>query len=202
MEIDSELRSKETWLVSEDGLWDISIGLVLLGWGLTTSLQHPIWLIGAIMLGYFLVVMTGKEVVTRPRMQYFTVNDDRLIKLSVLIRVFLAVVIIGLIIGAINSLAPGAATSMNQVTDIGVNLIYLFLSLVLMIFGYLAQDGFRFYLYGGITFLTFLIIQFIEITSQALVFSAAMLFATIGIIYLVRFVLKYPKSKTQENVHY
>ena len=27
MEINAELRSKETWLVSEDGLWDISFGL-------------------------------------------------------------------------------------------------------------------------------------------------------------------------------
>ena len=59
MEINSELRSKETWLISEDGLWDIAIVLVILGWGLTALLRHPIWFFAAIMLAYFFVVMAG-----------------------------------------------------------------------------------------------------------------------------------------------
>ena len=33
MEIDSELRSKETWLVSEDGLWDIELWACFVGMG-------------------------------------------------------------------------------------------------------------------------------------------------------------------------
>ena len=101
MEIDSELRSKDTWLISDDGLWDIGIGLVLMGWGLTTLLRHPIWFIAAIMLAYFLVVMAGKEVITRPRMENFLIPDERLIRLSRGIRVILGAIIGGVIFGAL-----------------------------------------------------------------------------------------------------
>ena len=39
MEIDSELRSKETWLISEDGLWDISFGIIFFGLGINHLIE-------------------------------------------------------------------------------------------------------------------------------------------------------------------
>ncbi len=61
MYVGAKWRSKETWVVSDDSLWDIGIGLALLGFGLTVSLDHPIWFIGFVLLAYFLVVMAGKR---------------------------------------------------------------------------------------------------------------------------------------------
>ena len=202
MEIDSELRSKETWLVSEDGLWDISFGLVLLGWGLTTSLKHPLWFISSIMVAYFLVIMAGKEVITRPRMAFFSIDDYHLIKLSIWIRIGLAVIIGGLVFGALTFWILDIGSAINRLPDYGANLICLILSAVMLVFGYLSKNGFRYYLYAGISFLSFIIFELINFSGLSLVYSAAMLLSGIGIVLLIRFVTRYPKSETQGNVQF
>jgi hypothetical protein len=202
MEIDSELRSKETWLVSEDGLWDISFGLVLLGWGLTTSLKHPLWFISSIMVAYFFVIMAGKEVITRPRMAFFSIDDYHLVKLSIWIRIGLAVIIGGLVFGALTFWIFDIGSFIDWLPDYGVNLIYIILSVVMLVFGYLSKNGSRYYLYAGISFLTFIIFELINYSGLSLVYSAAMLLSGIGIVLLIRFVTRYPKSEAQGNVQY
>jgi phosphate starvation-inducible membrane PsiE len=202
MEIDSELRSKETWLISDDGLWDIFFGLVLLGWGLTTSLNHPIWFISAIMVAYFLVVMAGKEVITRPRMTYFSIADGHLIRLFKSIRIGLAVIISGMVFGALTFWVFDFGFSIQWLPNFGANFLWLALSVIMLVFGYLSPNGFRYYFYAGISFLTFIIFEFISPSSLPLVFSAALLLTVTGICLLVRFVFRFPKSKAQENVQY
>lgn len=202
MEIDSELRSKDTWLISEDGLWDISIGLVIFGLGLTTLLRHPIWFISFMMLAYFLVVMVGKELITRPRMAYFSITDDRLIKLSKWIRISLAVLICGMLIGAGTFWIFDISSLIDGLPDFGANLLCLILSAVMIVFGYLSNKGSRYYLYAGISFLAFIIFEIIGISSLTLIFSAALVFTISGIGILIRFITRYPKSKVQGNVQY
>lgn len=200
MEIDSELRSKDTWLISDDGLWDIGIGLVLMGWGLTTLLRHPIWFIAAIMLAYFLVVMAGKEVITRPRMENFLIPDERLIRLSRGIRVILGAIIGGVIFGALMFWVFEIGPSFNWLSSGEFNPVYFIFPLIMLALGYLSQNGFRYFFYAGISLLVFLIIDFINISDLALVFSTSFLLTFTGIGLLIRFIVHYPKSKIQENV--
>lgn len=200
MEIDSELRSKDTWLISDDGLWDIGIGLVLMGWGLTTLLRHPIWFIAAIMLAYFLVVMAGKEVITRPRMENFLIPDERLIRLSRGIRVILGAIIGGVIFGALMFWVFEIGPSFNWLSSGEFNPVYFIFPLIMLALGYLSQNGFRYFFYAGISLLVFLIIDFINISDLALVFSTSFLLTLTGIGLLIRFIVHYPKSKIQENV--
>ena len=200
MGIDSELRSKDTWLISDDGLWDIGIGLVLMGWGLTTLLRHPIWFIAAIMLAYFLVVMAGKEVITRPRMENFLIPDERLIRLSRGIRVILGAIIGGVIFGALMFWVFEIGPSFNWLSSGEFNPVYFIFPLIMLALGYLSQNGFRYFFYAGISLLVFLIIDFINISDLALVFSTSFLLTLTGIGLLVRFIVHYPKSKIQENV--
>lgn len=200
MEIDSELRSKDTWLISDDGLWDIGIGLVLMGWGLTTLLRHPIWFIAAIMLAYFLVVMAGKEVITRPRMENFLIPDERLIRLSRGIRVILGAIIGGVIFGALMFWVFEIGPSFNWLSSGEFNPVYFIFPLIMLALGYLSQNGFRYFFYAGISLLVFLIIDFINISDLAIVFSTAFLLTLTGIGLLIRFIVHYPKSKIQENV--
>jgi hypothetical protein len=202
MEIDSELRSKETWLISEDGLWDISFGIIFLGWGLTILLRHPLWIISSIMMAYFFVVMAGKEVITRPRMEYFSIGDDRLIKLSKWIRLFLAVIICALVIGALMFWVIDIGSSINWLSDKGISPLFLIFSVFLLIFGYLSQNGYRYYLYAGISLTGLIIIDYINYSSLTMVFTGAMLFSVIGIGLLIRFIIRYPKPKVQENGPY
>ena len=152
MEIDSELRSKDTWLISDDGLWDIGIGLVLMGWGLTTLLNHPIWFVAAIMLAYFLVVMAGKEVITRPRMENFFIEEERLIRLSRGIRIVLGVIIGGVIFGALMFWVFDIGLPFNWFSSYEFNPIFFLFPLIMLTLGYLSQNGFRYFFYAGICY--------------------------------------------------
>jgi hypothetical protein len=200
MEIDSELRSKETWLISDDGLWDSGIGLVLMGWGLTTLLRHPIWFVAAIMLAYFLVVMAGKEVITRPRMENFFIAEERLIRLSRGIRLVLGAIIGVVIFGALMFWVFDFGPSFNWVSSNEFNPIYFMFPLIMLALGYFSQNGFRYFFYAGFSLLVFLIRDYINISDFALVFSAALILTLTGIGLLIRFMVRYPKSKIQENV--
>jgi len=201
MEIDSNLRSKEIWLVSEDGLWDISFGLVMLGWGLTTTLRHPLWFISLIMVAYFLVLMAGKEVITRPRMAYFSIADDHLIKLSNWVRIGISVVIIGLIFGTLVFWVFGFGSILSGIQNFGENLIFLILSVVTLALGHLAQKGNRFYFYACISIVAFLAFEFLNLSNFGSYYFAGMLVIITGIFLLIRFVHRYPKSEVQDNIH-
>ena len=200
MNIDSELRSKETWLISEDGLWDISIGLSLLGFGLTISLNHPIWFVGFIMLAYFLVVMTGKEVITKPRMNYFPIADDQLKKLGRWLRIGIGMIFIILVFGAIAFWIIDAGVTINWLPEYGIKLLCISLSVILFVLGYLSRNGYRYYLYAGISFMAFIIFEMLNFSSLSFVYSAAMLLIILGLGFLFWFVIRYPKVDARENV--
>ena len=200
MEIDSELRSKATWLISEDGLWDIGIGLVLFGWGLTTLLRHPIWILAAIMLAYFLVVMAGKEVITRPRMESFYIAEERLVRLSRWIRIILGVIVGGVIFGAFTFWALDTGLSFNWLSYSEIHPFYFIFPLIMLVLGYLSHNGIRYFLYAGSSLLVFIIVEFINFSTLTLVFSSALLLIVTGIALLIRFIIRYPKSIIQENV--
>ena len=154
------------------------------------------------MMAYFFVVMAGKEVITRPRMEYFSIGDDRLIKLSKWIRLFLAVIICALVIGALMFWVIDIGSSINWLSDKGISPLFLIFSVFLLIFGYLSQNGYRYYLYAGISLTGLIIIDYINYSSLTMVFTGAMLFSVIGIGLLIRFIIRYPKPKVQENGPY
>jgi len=200
MDIDSELRSKETWLISEDGLWDICFGLSLLGIRLTISLSHPIWFIGFIMLAYFLVIMAGKEVITRPRMVYFSIQDRQLVNLSKLARFGFVFICLSLITGAAAFWIFDTGSSLNWLPENGVTILSFSIAVILCIFGLITRGGHRYYLYAGFSFLGFVMINLVNISSISFVYSAALFLTISGVSLLIRFITRYPKSNTRENV--
>ena len=202
MEIDSELRAKDTWLISEDGLWDICLGLVLFGWGLTIFLGHPLWFISAMMVSYFLVIMAGKEIFTRPRMNFFSIADENLIRLDRWIRVGLICVMIGLGFGALAFWVIDFSLVINQLSSYGMNIVCLILSLVMLVLGNLSQNSNRYHFYAGIFFLGFIVINLLNISNLSMIFFTALLLTITGILLLIRFVSRYPKSEAEGNVQY
>lgn len=53
----------------QDGLWDMVLGLFLLGWGVTVLLDLP-WLPGAVFVGFFWLAVGLKQKITYPRTGY------------------------------------------------------------------------------------------------------------------------------------
>ena len=181
MFIGSKWRSKETWLVSDDGLWDIGVGLALLGLGLTMSLGHAIWFIGFVMFAYFLVVMAGKEVITRPRMSYFDIRDEQLLNLAKVIRLGLVVIIFCLGIGAIMFMVFDIGAPFSWLSDYGPIILGGILSIIFILFGYLTAGGSRYYVYSGLFFPAFLGCQIFNLPVLPFVYSAVVLLTFSGL---------------------
>jgi hypothetical protein len=200
MAIDSELRSKATWLISEDGLWEIAIGISMLGFGLTISLNHAIWYFGFVMLAYFLVVMAGKEVITRPRMVHWVIEDSQLLKLAMWIKYGVAVILVGLILSAIAFWLIDKNTAINWLPAYGVNLLCVSISVLLLILGYLTQNGFRYYFFAAISIIGFVIFELFDISIIYFVYLFSILLILSGLGSLIRFLSKYPKENRQEDL--
>lgn len=198
---DFDLRSKETWLVSEDGLWDLCIGLGIMGLGLTIALNQSIWFIAFAMLAYFLVVMAGKEVITRPRFYYFNINPDQLKKLAKAIKIGLVILILCFIFGALSSLVFDTDVSWHRwFSDSATIILGGILSAVLIVFGYLGLGGARFYVYAGMIFLAFIVSQILEFPIVPLLISTSISLIVSGAFFLVRFVIRYPKPNTHGDL--
>jgi hypothetical protein len=202
MVIDSELRSKDTWLISEDGLWEIGIGLSLLGLGLTLWLSHPIWFIGFVMLAYFLVVMAGKEVITRPRMVYWSIDDKQLERLAKWLRAGIGLLLLILVISAIAFWFIDTESTLTWLPKYGEDLLVYAIPVILLIFGYLTQSGFRYYLYAGLAVLALIICLTLNFSNILFVLSTAVILILSGVVSLALFIVKYPKPNARENVQY
>jgi hypothetical protein len=198
---DYDLCSKETWLVSEDGLWDLCIGFGILGLGLTIALNQSIWFIAFAMLAYFLVVMAGKEVITRPRFYFFNINPEQLTKLAKAINIGLVILILSFVLGALSFLAFDTDVSwLRWFSDSAIIILGGIISAVLIIFGYLGLGGVRFYVYAGLVFLAFVVNQILEFPIVPLLMSTSIFLMVSGVFLLVRFILRYPKPNTQGDV--
>jgi len=202
MAIDSELHSKATWLISEDGLWEIGIGLSMLGFGLTISLKHAIWYFGFVMLAYFLVVMAGKEVVTRPRMAHWVIEDSQLLRLAIWIKYGIAVILVGLIFSAITFWLIDTNTAINWLPAYGVKLLCLSISVLLLILGYLTQNGFRYYFFAALSILGFVIFEIFDISIIYFVYLFSILLILSGLGTLIRFLSIYPKQNRQDDLRF
>lgn len=200
--IDPELRSKETWLISEDGLWEICVGLSFLGFGLTLWLNHPIWFIGFVMLAYFLVVMAGKELITRPRMVYWSVNDKQLERLAKWLRIGIGLILVILAVSALAFWFVDTDSTLNWLPKYGEDVLVYSIPAVLLIIGYLTHNGYRFYLYAGLATIALLTCLIFNYSNFLFVISTSCFLILLGTGSLALFLLKYPKPNTRENVQF
>jgi len=201
MDLASQFRSKETWLIDEDGLWDICLGISLFGLGLTLTLRHPIWFITLFMMAYFLVVMAGKEIITRPRMQYYPIDDRHLIRFSKLLSIGLGIILVAVIAGAISFWVSNLVFSFSWLPDIGIKVLSLSLSGVLLMLGYLSRKGSRYYFYSGAFFLAYIIFNLVGLPDITFIYFAALMLTISGIILLIRFLYIFPKSDMEANIN-
>jgi hypothetical protein len=196
---DAEIRFKETWLVREDGLWDICIGFSVMGLGITVALNQAIWFIAFTTLAYFLVVMAGKEVITRPRFLYFDICQRQLVNLSRAFRIGLIIAIVCLVLGAISFFIIGKGVSwLSWISKYAYKALGVILSAVMVAFGILGLGGVRYYIYAGLIFIAFVIYQIFEFSTVPLLILISVLLLVSGALLLVRFIFKYPKSNPSE----
>jgi hypothetical protein len=194
---ESRSRARGIWLISEDGLWDICIGLLLFGFGLTISIDQIIWLIGVFVLVYFVILMAGKEAITRPRINNFDIQESQLVNFSLVTGADILILILILGVSGATFVKFEGLTSIGFIEDYALLILGILLSILLIQFGFILTDGFRFYLYAGMVLLAFSICQALSWPVIPVLYIVGAIFTFIGLFYLVRFINSYPKSGAQ-----
>ena len=193
----TEIRRQVYLYYAEDGLVDISVGLVILGFGLLLTLDLPA-LVGLLGLVPLLVWYGGKSSLVIPRVG--SINPGR--KMKQRFRGFFANLVligIGFLVLVLLSRRGGGIDFSNY----SLSLLGLVVGLGISSLG-LILDAARFYLYGGLVFLAMAGGEILggSVTTfdpfLAAVISAGALITLAGIAILIRFLGKYPVLKMGE----
>ena len=197
---EEQYDSRSIWIVSEDGLWDICIGLLLFGIGITISINQLIWLIGIFVLAYFFVLMAGKETVTRPRMNNFNIREIQLRNFTRAAVLDIAFLILVLGISASMFVKYDGALSTGFIDDYAILIMGVFAAILLIQFGILLTGGVRFFIYAGLILLIFSVSHSLSIPVVPIIYITGAMFTIIGFLYFVRFVFSYPRSGRQGDI--
>lgn len=188
-------RRRYSWLINQDGLWDIFLGLGILGLALDMTFGTSIWFIPLLLVGYSLALLAGKELITKPRIGNLAGSSQENIRMenvsTLLVILGLAALFMGggVIFLQMMGLLPWSMWSgqyawlfMGSLAAIGFSLL-----------GYFGIGGKRYYLYSLLTFLALAVRQVLDAPPLPFVFISAVLLLIGGLALLLRFILIYPK---------
>jgi len=185
-EIDPKKIKRKVYMsFFQDGLWDIFLGLFLLGWGVTVWFDLP-WLPGAIFVGFFWLILGLKKKITYPRIGHATPTEQRNRTLKIAIAGVVVLV-------AVIFLLPVVAR--DEVQFLHNYFEFLFGSMIaiaLALIGYWWRI-YRWYLYAGMVFLFFVFNQWSELSFSLSFIMPGGLITICGLNILYRFLRKYPK---------
>lgn len=186
-----------TWLVHQDGLIDIFAGLVMLGFALDLYLETSYWFISLVLAGYFLVLMSGKEVVTKPRLYHFSITSEQKIRLAKTLLAGLIWFVSGAVLGilALVGYKFGAMVWVDFLLDYIWLLLAWFVALGLSLLAYLEMGGKRFFTYALVIILLSTGRQIFAAQVLPFLFVSSGLLVIPGLFLLVRFIVRYPKKE-------
>jgi len=197
---EAQYRSRGIWLVSEDGLWDICIGLLLFGIGITISINQFIWLIGIFSLAYFLILMAGKEAITRPRMNNFDIRERQLVNFTLVAGIDILILIFILGISAVMFVKFDGVPPVGNLDEYAILILGVVSSVLFIQFGYVFTRGFRFYLYAVLMMLAFSMSYSLNLAVVPIIYVLGAIFSITGLLFLVRFIYQYPKVNLRRDV--
>ena len=174
----------------QDGLWDIFLGLFLLGWGFTVWIDLP-WLPGAIFVGFFWLVLGLKKMITYPRIGHATPTEQRSRTLKIAIA---GVVVLAAVIFLLPIVARGEVQFMRNYFEF---LFGSMIAIAVALIGYWWRI-YRWYLYAGMVFLFFVFNQWSELSFSLSFIMPGGVITLSGLNILYRFLHRYPVV-SQEN---
>ena len=186
-----------TWLVHQDGLVDIFAGLVTLGFALDMYLETSYWFMSLVLAGYFLVLMSGKEVVTKPRLYHFGITSEQKIRLAKTLLAELIWFVTGAALGilALVGYKFGAVIWVRILQDYVWLLLAWFVAVGLSLFAYLEMSGKRFFTYALVIIFLSTVRQIFAAQVVPFLFVSSGMLVISGLYLLVRFVVRYPKKE-------
>lgn len=183
-----EIQRKVYMSFFQDGLWDIFLGLFLLGWGLAI-LTDIAYLPGITFIGLYFGIWGVKKRLTYPRIGYarFSETSRRRITARVLI---LGVVV--LLVGVMVAVLWGIDRRPQWLADYFSLIFNGILAAVVCVVAYWARIN-RFYLYAVLIFLGGVFNLWLGVRWEFGFIGAGCVIVLIGVVVLIIFLRKYPK---------
>ena len=184
-EIDPKKLKRKVYIsFFQDGLWDIFLGLFLLGWGFAVRFDF-LWLPGAIFVGFFWLVLGVKKKITYPRIGHATPTEQRNRTLKIAIA---GVIVLLAVIVLLPIVARGEVNFLRNYFEF---LFGSMIAIVVALIGYWWRI-YRWYLYAGMVFLFFVFNQWADLSFSLSFIMPGGLIILCGLGILYRFLRKYP----------
>jgi hypothetical protein len=189
-----EIQRKVYLSFFQDGLWDIFLGLFILGWGLAI-LTDGTYLPGILFVSLYFSVWGIKKWLTYPRIGYVKFSETSRRRITARF-VILGVVV--LLIGVMAALLWGIGTRPQWLADYFPLIFNGMLAAIVCFVAYWARVN-RFYLYATLIFLGAVFHLWLGIRWEFGFIGAGGIIVLIGLGILVSFLRKYPRMI--EEVH-
>jgi hypothetical protein len=191
MQLDADLkRIQRKVYISyfQDGLWDMLLGVFLLGWGLMVTYDF-VAVMGGIWVAFYFMVLGLKRWLTYPRMGYIKIAEARRqqIKMVILGVVLLLLGLAVFFIFAVNS-RPA------WFSEYFMFIFGVMMTAVIAALGYWWKVA-RWYLYAVMVFIAFSIHQWLDVPLNLAFIAPGGIITLLGLTLLVRFLRRYPRAK-------
>lgn len=183
----------------QDGIVDIYLGLAIITFAITLMpmlINMAFLLVGGLSVVWILSYAGSKQTITVPRVGYVEFKKHRRSRI-----VFLALFlfILNLVLFAIFS-SDLLRTQLNAlINQYGLYLVAVVVGGLFALSGWVTQIS-RFYGYGGVTFLAFVVAQVFLLQLFLPVMALGIAITATGFVLLYRFLVKYPKP--EPGVHW
>lgn len=188
---DSELKTiqrKVYMSFFEDGIWDIFLGLFILGWGLTI-LTEAAYLPGVFFIGIYFAMWGIKKWLTYPRIGYVRFSSTSRRRITTRFLILLAAV---LLLGLLVAVLWGIGTRPQWLADYFPLIFNGMLTAIVCIAAYWSRVN-RFYLHAALIFLGAVLHQWSGIEWEFGFIGAGGIILLIGLGFLIKFLRKYPR---------
>ena len=183
-----EIQRKVYMTFFQDGVWDIFLGLFVLGWGLSI-LTEGTYLPGALFVVLYFTIWGIKKWLTYPRIGYvrFSATSRQRIKVR-----FVILGIVVMLLGVMISVLWGIGTRPQWLADYFPILFNGMLAAIVCLAAYWVRVN-RFYLHAALIFLAAVFHQWFGIEWEFGFIGAGSIIVIIGVALLIRFLRKYPR---------
>ena len=183
-----EIQRKVYMSFFRDGVWDMFLGLFILGWGLSI-LTEAAYLPGISFLGIYFAIWGIKRWLTYPRIGYvrFSASSRRKITAR-----FLILGTVVLLLGAISGVLWGISTRPQWLVGYFPLIFNGMLAAIVCLAAYWARVN-RFYLHAALIFLGAVFHLWLGIRWEFGFIGAGSIIVIIGLGLLTSFLRKYPK---------
>lgn len=182
-----EIERKSWTSYFQDGFWDILMGLLMLGTGFNILFDETVWYIAIFSLA-LLILIVGRRLITIPRVGRVKFGPERRIKQK---KVFI-VLAISLIVGSAISFIPLSGVEPSKIVVAAVAGVW-----IILIFSLVAyfMDFRRLYAYGLLFAISMALANALDdLIPTILFFVSGSIALLVGLIVLIRFIRKYPKT--------